>query len=269
MRVALLSLCLSLAAAPAIACGAETDCVVGDRSYRIALPEGHDGSTIVPVVAFAHGYQGSAAGVMRNGSLRRMVSDLGAALIAFNAEDGSWNLPNHPRDRDSDGSREFAYVDAVLDDAAARFALDSDRIMATGFSGGGMLVWNLVCARSGSFAGFAPIAGTYWLEPPEVCDMPVASVLHIHGNADKTVPLDGRAIGDTKQGEVDEALAMYRAFGGFGPPQRTDNDAGLVCDESTNPKGDLLSFCLFEGGHSFRTEHLRYAWDRLKRAGKL
>lgn len=269
MRVIMATVFCAVTSAPVFACGADTDCMLGERSYRIALPEGYDGSTDVPVVVFAHGYRGSAAGVMRNGSLRGLASDLGAALIAFNSKEGMWDLPHHPHYTQSDGSEEFAYADAVLDDAIARFPLDAERIMLTGFSSGGMLVWNLACARSDRFAGFAPIAGTFWLEPPDECDMPVASVVHIHGDADKTVPLTGRAIADTKQGEVAEALAMYGAFGGFGPMGPPVSRPGLTCEESTNAEGDLLSFCLFEGGHSFRTEHVRYAWERLSAAGRL
>lgn len=259
---------LMLSAAPALACGPDDDCTVGARTYRIVMPEGHDGVTKVPVIAYAHGYKGTAAGVMRNGSLRRLASDLGAALLAFNAVDGSWILPNHPRQMDSDGAGEFTYVDAVLDDAAARFALDEARVMATGFSGGGMLIWNLACARSDRFAGFAPISGTFWLEPPDTCQGPVASIVHIHGDNDRTVPLEGRAIGPTKQGEVDEALAMYGAYGSFGAPaQATYGD--LACEEQSNPQGDMLSFCLFEGGHSFRTEYVRFAFEKFEEAGRL
>ena len=147
MRQILVTLLFGCAALPALACGPDTDCMVGERSYRIVMPEGHDGSAPVPVIAYAHGYQGSSAGVMRNGSLRGLASDLGAALIAFNSAGGSWILPNHPRQMDSDGSGEFEYVDAVLEDATARFPLDGTRIMATGFSGGGMLIWNLACAQ--------------------------------------------------------------------------------------------------------------------------
>lgn len=255
-------------ASPALACGADTDCTVGDRSYRIVMPDGHDGKTQVPVIAFAHGYKGSAAGVMRNGSLRRLASDLGAALLAFNAQGDSWILPNHPRRMDSDGSGEFTYVDAVLADATTRFALDPDRILATGFSGGAMLIWNLACARSGSFAGFAPVAGTFWLKPPETCNDPVTSIVHIHGDSDKTVPLKGRAIGPTKQGEVDAALALYRSFGGF-EGSKTQSYGDLRCEEQTNAAGDVLDFCLFSGGHSLRTEHVRHAWQRMVSAGRL
>ncbi|KIN75066.1 putative polyhydroxybutyrate depolymerase [Sulfitobacter noctilucae] len=252
-----------LAASPVVACGPDTDCPVGDRIYRIVMPDGHDGTTPAPALIWSHGYRGSAAGVMRNGSLRKMLSDAGFALIAAQGVNGSWNLPYGPRTFDSDGSAEFAYFDAVIADATARHAIDPDRIIAAGFSAGGMMVWNLACSHPGKFAGFIPVSGTFWLRPPDICKTPVSSIVHIHGDADTTVPLKGRAIGRTRQGEVDQALAMYAAFGEFGPPT-TETTGPLTCDVQTNPQSDVLHFCLFEGGHSFRTEYLGYAIDTLR-----
>ncbi len=259
---------LLLLSSPALACGPDTDCMVGDRHYRIAMPEGHDGATAVGALVWAHGYRGSAKGVMRNGSLRRMVSDAGLALIALQGVNGSWDLPYGPSTYDSTGAAEFAYVDAVLADTTTRYPVDTNRIIASGFSAGGMLVWNLACSHPAQFAGFVPMSGTYWLKPPETCNEPVSSIVHIHGDADKTVPLTGRPIRETKQGEVQEALSMYRTFGGFGPSEVTIT-GGLNCRNRRNVAGEVLEFCLFQGGHSFRTEHLRYGMERLQAAGQI
>ena len=264
----LIGLFLLLTAPAALACGPDSDCPVGDRSYRIVMPEGHDGSTPVGALIWSHGYKGSAAGVMRNRGLRRMVSDAGLALIAAQGVNGTWDLPYGPRTFDSTGAAEFAYFDAVIADATANHHIDPDRIIASGFSAGGMMVWNLACSHPAAFAGFIPISGTFWLKPPETCADPVQSIVHIHGDRDRTVPLTGRPIGETKQGEVQHALALYQTFGAFGPATASATET-LACQNRTNPTGDVLEFCLFEGGHSFSTRHLAYGIDRLKAAGQL
>lgn len=255
-------------ASTASACGPDTDCPIGDRHYRIAMPEGHDGVTPVGAIVFAHGYRGSARGAMRNMNMRRMVSDMGLALIAVKSLDDDWVIPNAPRHLDSDGAEEFAYFEDVMADASARFELDTDRVMMTGFSAGGMMVWNLACARSDLFAGFAPIAGTFWKGAPDTCASPVASIVHIHGTQDKTVPLAGRPIGPTHQGDVTEALAMYQEFGGFGSAE-VAQVGDLECARRDNDVGAMLEFCTFPGGHTFRRGFLSYAWERLEAAGKL
>lgn len=264
---ALLLFILTLTTA-ASACGPDADCILGDRHYRIAMPEGHDGATPVGAIVFAHGYRGSARGVMRNGSLRRLVSDMGLALIAVKSAADDWVLPNAPRRKGEDGSVEFDYFDAVIADASARFAIDTDRMMMTGFSAGGMMVWNLACSRPDMFAGFVPVSGTFWLEPPAHCTLPATSVIHIHGDADPTVPLTGRPIADTHQGDVAASLDMYTAFGGFGPQRRRATET-LDCVERTNTAGRTLSFCLFEGGHSFRSAFVKFGWDSLVDWGDL
>lgn len=252
----------------AMACGADSNCQLGDRHYRIAMPDGHDGATPVGAIVFSHGHRGSAAGVMRNRFMRKMVSDMGLALIATKSKDTGWEIPNAPRRMDSDGIEEFAYFEQVLDDAAARFPIDRDRIVASGFSAGGMMVWNLACARPDLFAGFAPVSGTFWLNPPETCAAPTRSIVHIHGDSDRTVPLTGRKIRDTKQGEVAEALAMYQKIGGFGAA-KSSSSGDLTCENRVNSSGDILEFCLFPGGHSYRVAFLKYAWERFEAAGRL
>lgn len=265
MRIILLIWAL-LAAPMAMACGVDSDCVVGDRTYRISMPEGVKDP--VGAVVWAHGYRGTAAGAMRNKSLREMVHDRGLALIAAQGVQGSWDLPKGPGSFNSTGGFEFSYFDAVIKDASKRFGIDTSRLVASGFSAGGMMVWNLACAEPEMFAGFVPMSGTYWLEPPETCAAPAASIVHIHGDADTTVPLDGRAIRETRQGKVSEALRTYAAFGQFGPVKPVKAPA-MRCERQTNAQDDILEFCLFEGGHSFGTERLAYGIDELKAAGKL
>lgn len=253
----------------ALGCGPDTDCTVeGDRYYRIRLPEGYDGKTKIGALVWSHGYRGTARGMMNNASMAKMASELGVALIATKSAGDDWQIPGVPRNTDISGEQELSYFDAVIEDATSRFAIDRDRLMATGFSAGGMMVWNLICHRSQSFAGFAPISGTFWQPEPTSCSTPPASVVHVHGDRDRIVPLMGRPIADTHQGEVPTVLAMYAKHGGFGDPQKVERDA-LSCEDRRNSNGEILNFCMFSGGHSFRSEFVRQAWEMLSDAGKL
>ncbi|MEQ3709448.1 MAG: PHB depolymerase family esterase [Tateyamaria sp.] len=264
MRFAL-SFALMLLPSIAVACGPDSDCMIGDRHYRIAMPEEQAGP--VGAIVFAHGYRGSARGVMRNRGLRRMVSEMGLALIAPKSARDDWDIPGAPSDMASTGAAEIAYFEAMISDAVARFGIDPDRVMMSGFSAGGMVTWELACQRPNLFAGFAPVSGTFWGGPPAACAAP-ASVIHIHGTKDRTVPLAGRPIGPTRQGDVLDVLAMYRAVGGFGPETVVQIDA-MSCTRQGNAADDLLEFCTFDGGHSFSRSYLSYAWERLRAAGKV
>ena len=250
------------------ACGGSDACPLGDRRYYIQMPPDHDGKTVVPALIFLHGYQGSGLGSLRWKALQAAAADLGAALIVPESKGDAWSMDNSPEKSAGGDATELAYFDAVKQDATTRFAVDPDRMVVVGASAGGMAAWMLACHRSASFAGFVPMAGTFWAPVPPTCDGPVASVVHIHGDSDTTVPLEGRAIGPAHQGSVSEALAMYGAYGGFGAATQDQID-DLRCDMRANPSGAVLDFCQFSGGHSFSPRHMTIAWKLLERAGRL
>lgn len=246
---------IALSASPAPACGPDTDCEVDGGAYRVST----DGELVAGrAIVFVHGYRGSAEGVMRNAALRRMAAERGAALIALDAADEDWDLPGAPSGGQG-GRDEMAYLDRVMEDAGRRFGVERDATVLSGFSAGGMFVWNAICDRGDAFAGHVPYSGTFWGGPPEGCGAPMAPVIHVHGDADATVPMAGRPIGDTRQGDVSETLAMY--LGGAEPHGAIFALADMTCEALREEPG--LSLCMFSGGHSFSVARLGAAHDML------
>ncbi len=243
----------------ALACGATSDCDVKTGVYRISLPKA--AGAPMGAIVFVHGYQGSAAGTMKNKGLRQMAADRGLALIALDAGGDDWNLPYAPQE--SVGARdEMAYLDAVVADAEARFKIDPESVVIAGFSAGAMFVWNAICARGDAYAGYIPYSGTFWKQAPARCPAGAQNVVHVHGRADRTVPLTGRVIADTRQGDVGDALAMYRKAKGFSPA--ADYALGdMRCTHAATAAGKRLDFCLFDGDHSFTAKRFGAAYDAL------
>jgi polyhydroxybutyrate depolymerase len=258
----LLVLAFLLAAPMASACGVETDCMVGTRSYRLMLPAGHDDRTPTGALFFLHGYRGTSDGVMANAALRAAADRLGVAFVALQAMGDEWNAPNAPAQDRPANADEAAYLDAVVEDLGGRIALDRDRMLVAGFSSGAMMVWSLACARGDAFAGFVPVSGTFWAPVPEACPAAPLNLIHYHGTADEVVPLAGRAIGEARQGDVTAAVDMLTAAGGYGPPVPVAAEE-LDCTRRVDPGGHLLEICLFEGGHSLRPKFLERAWTLL------
>ncbi|WP_343559348.1 alpha/beta hydrolase family esterase [Kiloniella sp. b19] len=248
-------------------CGETEPCMVSNGFYNITLPENHTPASEEPVAAimFFHGWQGQSSAVMRNKSLVRLARRLGVALIAPNGEGKTWSYPGSPRQH----RNEFDFIRAVREDAIERFNIAPDRIMATGFSMGGSMVWNLACFSGEDFAGFAPVAGAFWEPLPERCPSPVPNMVHVHGTSDTVVPIAGRPIGlQWKQGDMWESLAVWQKQGQFeASDENLAEDGRLTCQIWTDrAPSDLFEVCLHSGGHSIRTEWVERAWQKLSEA---
>ena len=257
----ILALLLVLFVSPAWGCGAQSDCRVGERIYRIAMPAGD----VRGAFLFLHGWKGTAAGVLRNRALVNAVTGQGYALVAPEAVGGLWQAANRPG-----GQRfsELPFFDALLEDLADRHAIPRENVVASGFSAGGMMVWNLICKRPQRFAAFAPIAGTYWSGPRDDCEGRTPPVLHIHGTADRTVPMNGRPIGDTRQGRVDVAMDHLRGFGVYRPGEDFTTPR-LDCTSERDGEGDILALCLHAKGHVMPAEFAGFALKKLREVTRL
>lgn len=261
-----LLLMATLSIAPAFGCGPDTDCRIGDRHYRIRMPEDHDGDRKIGAIVFAHGYKANGLGAVTSKGFAALAQSLNIAIIALKSYGAGWALPNAPSGPPA--VDEVAYVDRVMDDATKRFPIDRNRVIVSGFSSGGRMTWTLACERGGAYAGFIPIAGTFWRPVPETCPSPTASIIHLHGDRDRVVPLDGRQIRQAHQGSVARAIEMYGQRGNFGAEQTREFD-DLRCRNRANPDGQILNFCMFEGGHIFNLRHLRIAIDMLVDASRI
>ena len=248
----------AMSVTPALGCGAATDCNVQDnRHYRIHMLDGATGALV-----FAHGFGGSAKGTIDNSGLLRIAESHGLSLVALKSAAKDWSIANAPSKVTQTGIDEVGYVDAVMADISVTHGLKASESVFVGFSAGAMMTWTVACELGDMFAGFVPIAGVFWAPEPESCPAPPVSVVHLHGRSDEIVPLEGRKVMDTHQGNVAKVVEMYADHGEFRFDGHVQGD-GLACDEYRNSTDLRLELCLFDGGHAIPTAHLRDAIARL------
>ena len=239
----------------AYACGIETDCKIGVRTYRIMLPEDGIETDKIGAIIFAHGYRGTAAQVLKNKKLTAIASDLDVALVAAQAAGPEWNIPHIPTVDSSEGIDELTYFDALISDLTKRFAVDPSKIVVAGFSSGAMMVWHLACYRGTSFAGFVPMSGTFWKPIPSTCPTGAVNLIHYHGRDDPIVPIHGRPIKDAQQGDVYDAVELIAQIGAY-RPLPDERLPGLECSRWTDGSRHLLELCFFAGKHTFNSKNL-------------
>ncbi len=272
MRLIAAFVCLAVAAGAgaraAEPCGTPAgECVTAHGFYRLALPPGIEGGP-VPAVVFLHGWGGSSEGVMKNAGMLAELGSRGYALIAPEGERTSaqreqknWAV----RDGRQYGRDDIAFLAEVLDDAAAH-GVDRGRILLTGFSRGGSMVWDVACHAPRLARAYAPVAGAFWEPLPERCAGPV-DLFHTHGWSDRTVPLEGRAVagGTLTQGDTFASLRILRAALGCNPQMPdtapTSSEDDLWLRHWSHCPGGALDLMLHRGGHRLPDGWLDRALD--------
>ena len=253
----------------AVACPGEQPCVVASGSYLALPPPGWDGRTTLDATIFFHGWQSSAEAFARDPAFTRAFADEGVMLILPDGLDKTWAHTGSPsRARD-----ELAFMDQVRADMLARWPIAPDRILVTGFSQGGSMVWDLACHRGRDYRAFVAVSGAFWEPLPQRCDGGPVDLLHLHGTTDPVVPMSGRPIGEYwRQGDVLQGLAVLRAADGCASePTFDDVEAGLYCEAWSNcASGRELRLCRHPGGHLMPEGwvHLAHGWARSLEAGE-
>jgi len=166
------------------------------RTYDLHLPSGSPQGPR-PLVVNLHPYTGTSGGQAQLTGMNTLADSEGF-LIAYPQGLGSptdWNA-GACCSAASEGDRDdVGFLDAVIDDVAAKSCVDLARVYAIGFSNGGMMTYRLACQDSARFAATASVSGSATV-PLDTCEpthpMPL---LHVHGTADPLVPYDGGAGG--------------------------------------------------------------------------
>lgn len=235
----------------AVACDDRTPCRIANGKYLVRTPKGWDGATPLPTVFFFHGYRSSAREIMDDADLAREMSEAGALLVTPDGLNRSWSIPG----RLAHGRDDIAFVRSAVADVERRFPVDKRRLLASGFSAGGFLVWTVACNAGDLFAAYAPVAGAFLDPIPGDCPSGPVSVRHIHGVKDDMVPMHGRWIagGQVKQGDLETSIARLRALNGCpDAPTSIAQQGELTCrawSASACSTGKEVVLCLHGDGH--------------------
>lgn len=259
------------AAAPAAGlaepCAPGTRCPIEGGYYLAEAPPDWDGASPLGLVVYYHGWNASPEGALRNRAMVRGAHRRGALFVAPYAPTGYWRQIGPGRAEA--GRDEAAYARALMADLRARWPIDEARTVASGFSRGGSMVWNIACYEGDLFAGYAPIAGGFWRNTPDACPSGPTRLRHIHGSADGVVAFD--EFGVYNSAPIPDGLALLRRVNGcraepVSVEARTGARAMLACERWDQCESDKpLELCLHDGGHSIPAEWVGEGLDWLDR----
>ncbi|MGD0379455.1 MAG: PHB depolymerase family esterase [Acidimicrobiales bacterium] len=170
-----------------------------ERTVIVHVPTGYGASSKVPLVLNMHG-SGSTAAEQEAFTAMDGSADSHGFIVAYPQgliAEGSgfdWNVPGEPlvggAAVPAGSADDVTFLTTLVHILEQRYCIDSDRVYATGFSGGSRVASQLACDASGTFAAIAPVSG---LRHPTPCPTtrPVP-VLTFHGTADPVDPYGGQ-----------------------------------------------------------------------------
>ncbi|SDY64445.1 hypothetical protein SAMN05444004_102224 [Jannaschia faecimaris] len=106
-----------------------------------------------------------------------------------------------------------------------------------------------------------PLPGTVWKGPPCACDSD-AIVTHVHGTANRVVPIGGRRTCPTRQGDIATAIAFYVANRRLTGTMRTPSPDGLICARWDGDADAMPEHCTHGGGQRCSIDYIRRIWLR-------
>ena len=243
----------------AMACGGSDACEVTDGYYLAAPPPDWDGVSALPLVVYFHGWNSSPEATFGNRAMLNAVHRRGALFVAPYAQTGYWRQIG--ADRAEPGRDELAYVHAVMADVAKRWPIDPARSLASGFSRGASMVWNVACYAGPLFRAYAPIAGGFWNTTPATCPTGSVNLRHIHGTGDRVVAFD--RVGVYNSMPIAEGMRALRRLNGCADTAAPAVAHGRLTCRTTRgcTSGRVLEICLHEGGHSIPAEWVAEGLD--------
>lgn len=171
-----------------------------DRTYRIHLPPGYDGTKAVPLVLAFHGKGGTDATAEKRLGFDPLADRHNFIVVYPQGLNDHWNdgrpTPQFPNAKNID---DVGFIsDLIGKSLTVEFRIDPARIYATGFSNGGFFVQRLGWELSDTLAAIAPVAGTMGVERAQkFAPHGPVSVIEFHGTVDEIVKYKGGLIGTT------------------------------------------------------------------------
>lgn len=188
-----------------------------ERDYRLFVPESLPAGPR-PLVVALHGGGGTGRQMERFGGFDELAEAEGFLVAYPDGLNRNWNdgRVGEAIDEDRKGIDDGAFIAAMIDEIAARHAVDPKRVFATGISNGGFMSHTLGNRFPGRFAAIAPVIGGISPAVRDGFGAGAVAVLIIQGTEDPLVPYAGGVVAKNRGELIDtvEAAKLWAARNG-------------------------------------------------------
>lgn len=223
----------------------------GERTYRTYVPANLDTSSPAPLVVMLHGGFGSAQQAEASYGWDAKAEAEGFVVVYPNGAGKAWNAGSCCGNPARDAVDDVGFITQTVAVVEQHISIDPRRVFVTGMSNGAMMAERLACETK-LFAAAASVAGAQMVP----CSDPApVSMLHIHGTADRNVPMDGSP--GNGRGHVPAhpttvaTIEAWRRLLGCGTPE-TVTDGKVTRSTSACPSGRAVELITVAGaGHQW------------------
>jgi polyhydroxybutyrate depolymerase len=217
------------------------------REAIVHAPAAAAAGEALPVVLAFHGF-GDNARNFQHTNLHLAWPE--ALVVYFQGLPTRRGLPGW-QVRAGDGDRDLKLVDVALAALRETYAVDDDRIYATGFSNGGMFAYLLWAERHGVFAAYAPVAARLGRGALPARGSPM---LHIAGQSDRVVSFADQEAAIEAAIEVNDVGGSPTSCGEgctlYGPDTTAPVMTWIHAGAHTYPRGTSERIVSFFRSHS-------------------
>ena len=164
-----------------------------ERSYFLHIPDSYQPGQPVPLLLAFHGRTSNGGEILQSSQFVAWASSMTFIVAAVNASTSenitSWNAGDCCLPSTETRENDVLLTSAIIEAVKTNYAIDNARVWAAGHSNGGMMAYRLACDLSEKITAIAVVAGA--LVDTSCTPLKQVSVLHLHGDLDPLVPIQG------------------------------------------------------------------------------
>jgi poly(3-hydroxybutyrate) depolymerase len=173
-----------------------------NRPYGLQVPSGYDARRPAPLVVLLHSYTSNGQAQADYFGLSPLADKAGFLLATPDGTrdimgDRFWNATDACCDWFHSRVDDVAYIDAVIDEIAARHSVDPARVFLVGHSNGAFMSHRYACERADRVAAIVTLAGMQWKDQSQCRPSSPVSVLQVHGRDDGNIEYGRTTTGAT------------------------------------------------------------------------
>ena len=202
------------------------------RKFILHVPSSYQPGKKWPVVLAFHGWKETAEMMQRYTEL-----DAADAIVAYPAgEDRAWAPAPYAK---TTGAEDTEFVRDIVDSLRATYAVDDERIYATGMSNGGGFAAYLGCQMPDVFKSVATVSAAYYQAIHAYCKGEPVGRLDMHGTLDPVVDYYGGTRHKERYVSVPEVVSMdaqrNRCEGNLNTERLANNALLVQCEQCQYP----------------------------------